>query len=65
MKKTLTAGELIKLLSQYPESAKVELSVTARDLKDNPPIDVGLRVLRLPGDRSYDADENTVAFQVW
>ncbi|MHC5195082.1 hypothetical protein ACYSUW_15105 [Pseudomonas frederiksbergensis] len=68
MKTTLTAGQLIKILSEYPESTKVVLTLTERDLREIEPfelMDEEVRELRLPGDRSYTADENVVAFCVW
>jgi hypothetical protein len=68
MKKTLTKAELITLLEQYPDDAKIVLSVMESDLAKVEPVDVAgesVRELRLPGDRSYDADANVIALCVW
>lgn len=68
MKNTLTKAELIALLKQYPDDAKIVLSVMDSDLAKVEPVDIGgesVRELGLPGDRSYDADENVIALCVW
>lgn len=67
-KKTLTKSELIQLLDKYPDNTEIVLTVTQEDLDNNPPVDVGgfsVRELRLPGDHSYDEQENCLALCVW
>ncbi|MCU8056245.1 hypothetical protein L5L78_08525 [Shewanella sp. SM34] len=67
-RKTLRKAELIQLLSNYPDTAEIVLTVTQADIDSNPSVDIAgisVRELRLPSDHSYDADENCIALQVW
>ncbi|MEL7595361.1 hypothetical protein AADX40_15310 [Aeromonas veronii] len=68
VKKTLTKAELITLLEQYPDDAKIVLSVMESDLAKVEPVDMAgesVREFGLPGDRTYDDDENVIALCVW
>ncbi|MGI2025628.1 hypothetical protein [Shewanella glacialipiscicola] len=67
-KKTLTKEELIQLLDKYPDDTEIVLTVTQADIESNPHVDLGgilVRELRISGDHSYDAQENSLALCVW
>lgn len=68
VRKTLTAAELIKILSEFPADTEVVLTLIQQDIEEIPSFELmgqEVRELRLPGDLSYTADPNVVAFCVW
>lgn len=65
---TITKSELLKILESYPDNTRIEITVDSSDLQageDHISDQNNLYIFGLPGDHSYDQNEEVLAFQVW